>query len=195
MEIDRSTKREEERENLNWPGLTMTSSLSIRAGENLWIDCNVLNLTASNPFLWGDPAPSLLCGLTNWTNGIHSCHTCCLPHKSDYDNILSGGREREEGETNRENVAFPFAICSLEFIAAACQDLRILAWTSYVFQLQLQLRLPAPTTTPDDRWQAIGAAWLGCVACCMPHVAAFGSLCKLVKVSREIGATNNGELR
>lgn len=57
-----------------------------------------------------------------------------------------------------ENVAFPFAICSLEFIAAACQDLRILATE---FQMT------------DDRQRGC----MGHAACCM--LLAF---CKLVKV-------------
>lgn len=108
---------------------------------------------------------------------------------------------KREREGDCENVAFPFAICSLEFIAAACQDLRILAAPASTLQLQHRWQLQVQVQMTDDR------QWGPPFGCCLLHVACtiyggllqslLGSLCKLVKVrvEREIGGTNNGGLR
>lgn len=60
---------------------------------------------------------------------------------------------KREREGDCENVAFPFAICSLEFIAAACQDLRILAAPASTLQLATATAtsMATPSPSPDDR--------------------------------------------
>lgn len=97
-------------------------------------------------------------GLTNWTNGIHSCR---LPHKSAYDNILSQREGGREGERDLRERCISF--CDLLIRIYCCRLSRFTyPCTSYSFNLQAPASTPATTSmatpSPDDRWQAMGAA-------------------------------------